>query len=93
MWPAGENQTSTLTFPNGTSATLQGVRTVSRVSPTRFYYTFSSVGVAGQGFSVFGSHPLDVNVLTGQNATDAVDDAATGAGGASTSSMFKSPGL
>lgn len=68
--PDGLNQTSTLTFPNGTSITIEGPRTESIVLPNIIYYTLEDVGTSGEGYSVLGSHPLDVSVLSGQNATN-----------------------
>lgn len=69
--PDGVNQSASVTFPNGTSTTIQGVtRSESIVLPNTIYYTFEDVGTSGEGYSVYGNHPLDASVLTGQNATD-----------------------
>jgi len=69
--PDGVNQSASVTFPNGTSTTIQGVtRTETIVLTNTIYYTFEDVGTSGEGYSVYGNHPLDASVLTGQNATD-----------------------
>jgi len=69
--PDGVNQSASVTFPNGTSTTVQGAaRTESIVLPNTVYYTFEDVGTSGEGYTVFGNHPLDVAFLTGQNATE-----------------------
>jgi hypothetical protein len=68
--PNGLNQSVSVTFPNGTSTTIQGSHTESIVLPNTIYYTSEDVGTSGEGYSVYGNHPLDVSFLSGQNATD-----------------------
>ena len=68
--PNGLNQSASVTFPNGTSTTIQGSHTESIVLPNTIYYTFEDVGTSGEGYSVYGNHPLDVSFLSGQNATN-----------------------
>ena len=68
--PDGLNQSVSVTFPNGTSTTIEGLRTESIVLPNTIYYTFVDVGTSGEGYSVYGNHPLDVTFLSGQNATN-----------------------
>jgi hypothetical protein len=68
--PDGINQMATVTFPNGTSTTITGSHTESIVLPNTIYYTFSDVATSGEGYFVSGGHPLDVTVLTGENATN-----------------------
>ncbi len=67
--PNSLNQSATVTFPNGTSTNIEGSRTESIVLPNTIYYTFEGVGTSGEGYSVYGNHPLDVSLLSGQNAT------------------------
>ncbi|MGA2665498.1 MAG: hypothetical protein ABSF83_11180 [Nitrososphaerales archaeon] len=70
--PDGVNQSVSVTFPNGTSTTIQegAARTETFVLPNTIYYTFRDVATSGEGYSVSGGQPLDVVVLTGQNATE-----------------------
>jgi hypothetical protein len=64
----------TLTYPNGTISTVTGARTESIAFPNTEYYTFSSNGAGGPGYVVSSAHPLYVALLTGQNATEFLED-------------------
>ena len=71
-------QPVTLTFPNGTRVQITGIEEFNIVLTNSVYYTFSSVGESGPGYSVSSNEPFNVGFLTGQNATNASSFAPTG---------------
>jgi hypothetical protein len=73
-----QSQPVTLTFPNGTEVQITGTREFDMVLTNSVYYTFTSFGASGGGYSVSSSEPLSVDFLTGQNATSALTFAPSG---------------
>jgi hypothetical protein len=63
-------QPVTLTFPNGTTVQITGTEEFNLVLPNSVYYTFTSYGAGGLGYSVSSGEPFDVGFLTGQNTTN-----------------------
>lgn len=68
----GQSTPVTFTFPNGTMIQITGTKEFDVVLRNSVYYTFTSFGASGAGYSVFSGEPFSVGFLTGQNATDAV---------------------
>lgn len=68
--PDGQNQTATLTFPNATAVTITNRQTETIVLPNTIYFSTYDTGIYGDGYHVYGNQPLDVSLLTGENATN-----------------------
>ena len=68
--PDGLNQTAAITFPNGTAVTITNKWTETIVLPNTIYFSPENNGIDGPGYHVYGSQPLDVEFLSGQNATN-----------------------